>query len=314
MKLPKGGTELQVEFLHKHVSKEILDQVQIVCSIPERIPLHPTKPNILWLHNNYDQLKTPDWFRDKNNHSKYDYYVYNSHWCYEKYRMAFNMPTHNALIIKNGIPEIKVSELNYIKGDPIKLIYHSTPWRGLNILLGAMQKIKNPLITLDVYSSTVIYGSQFEDSMKGIYDDLFEQAKQLPNVNYIGYKPNEYLIENMHKYHIFAYPSIWEETFCGCAVEAMAAGLYCITTDYGALFETCAEFPVYIPITNDANTLVERFAFAIEAVAGRLHESTTKKHLQFQSEYMNNYYNWPKQSHAWSNFLKGAINAKRRPK
>ena len=27
----------------------------------------------------------------------------------------------------------------------------------------------------------------------------------------------------------------------------MAAGLYCITTNYGALFETGAEFPMYIP-------------------------------------------------------------------
>jgi len=311
MRLPKGGTELQVEFLHKNVSKEILEQVQIVCSIPERIPLHPTKPNILWLHNNYDQLKTPDWFKDKNNHSKYDYYVYNSHWCYEKYRTIFDMPTHNALIIKNGIPEIKVSDFKYNQGDPIKMIYHSTPWRGLNVLLGAMQKIKNPLITLDVYSSTAIYGSQFEDQMKGTYDDLFEQARQLPNVNYIGYKPNEYLTENMHTYHIFPYPSIWEETFCISAVEAMAAGLYCITTNYGALYETCAEFPVYIPITNDAHSLIERFAFAIEAVAGRLHEEKTKQHLKFQSEYMYNYYNWTKQAHAWSNFLQGAINVKR---
>ena len=30
-------------------------------------------------------------------------------------------------------------------------------------------------------------------------------------------------------------------------LEAMAAGLYCITTNYGALFETGAEFPMYIP-------------------------------------------------------------------
>jgi hypothetical protein len=50
----------------------------------------------------------------------------------------------------------------YKKGDPIKLIYHSTPWRGLNVLLAAMQMIKNPLITLDVYSSTQIYGDQFK--------------------------------------------------------------------------------------------------------------------------------------------------------
>jgi hypothetical protein len=53
---PRGGTELQVELLEKYVDKKLLDQVQITTSVPEKIPLHPTKPNILWQHNSYDQV------------------------------------------------------------------------------------------------------------------------------------------------------------------------------------------------------------------------------------------------------------------
>ena len=52
---PRGGTELQVELLHKFVDKNLLDKVQITTSGPEKIPLHPTKPNILWQQNSYDQ-------------------------------------------------------------------------------------------------------------------------------------------------------------------------------------------------------------------------------------------------------------------
>ena len=48
---PKGGTELQFEYLEKYVDKNLLDQVQICTSVPEKIPLHPTKPNILWQKN-----------------------------------------------------------------------------------------------------------------------------------------------------------------------------------------------------------------------------------------------------------------------
>ena len=55
-----------------------------------------------------------------------------------------------------------------------------------------MYKIKN--ITLDVYSSNEIYGSEFADKANKDTEDLFEQAKKLPNVNYIGYKPNEYIL------------------------------------------------------------------------------------------------------------------------
>jgi hypothetical protein len=47
-------------------------------------------------------------------------------------------------------------------------------------------------ITLDVYSSTEVYGKSFKDQNDKEYESLYEQARQLPNVNYIGYRPNEY--------------------------------------------------------------------------------------------------------------------------
>jgi glycosyltransferase involved in cell wall biosynthesis len=83
------------------------------------------------------------------------------------------------------------------------------------------------------------------------YKELYEQAKQLPNVNYIGYKPNEYILENLHTYDAFVYPNIWEETFCISALESLAVGLFTVLTDNGALYETGAEFPTYIPMEKD---------------------------------------------------------------
>ena len=44
---PAGGTELQLKFLYDHVDNDLLDKVQITTSVPEKIPLHPNKPNIL---------------------------------------------------------------------------------------------------------------------------------------------------------------------------------------------------------------------------------------------------------------------------
>ena len=80
--LPQGGTELQHGFLEKYADKKLLDQVQITTSVPEKIPLHLTKPNILWQKNSYDQPNIYPWFKDKSNHNKYDWYVFNSHWNY----------------------------------------------------------------------------------------------------------------------------------------------------------------------------------------------------------------------------------------
>ena len=106
---------------------------------------------------------------------------------FEKFRMLFDLPLEKCLVIKNGIDKIQKAK-PYEKDKPIKIIHQNTPWRGLSVLLGAMQLVKNPLITLDVYSSTEVYGKDFMEKNDDNYKELYEQAKQLPNVNYIGYK------------------------------------------------------------------------------------------------------------------------------
>ena len=247
---PRGATEIQMEMLHKHVPKELLDQVQICTSIPGKVPIDPNKVNILWQKNSYDQPNLQEFFGNKARHKEYDWYVFNSHWNYEKFRYFFDIPTDRSIVIKNGIESFPQRKI-YKKGDPIKLIHHCTPWRGLNVLLRAMQEITDPNITLDVYSSTQVYGDQFKQQNDDQFKPLYEQAKQLPNVNYIGYETNEYIKANMNKYDMFVYPSTFEETSCVSALEALASGVHVITNNYGALYETCAEWPVYINYTED---------------------------------------------------------------
>jgi glycosyltransferase involved in cell wall biosynthesis len=208
---PRGATEIQMEMLHKYVSKELLDQVQICTSIPGKVPIDPNKVNILWQKNSWDQPNLQEFFGNKERHKEYDWYVFNSHWNYEKFRYFFDVPTDRSIVIKNGVEDFPIRKI-YKKGEPIKLIHHCTPWRGLNVLLRAMQDVKNPNIILDVYSSTQVYGDEFKKSNDEQFKPLYEQAKQLPNVNYIGYKPNEYIREMMPNYDMFVYPSIFEET------------------------------------------------------------------------------------------------------
>ncbi len=191
---PRGATELQHEMLEKHVSKELLDQVQICTSIPGKVPIDPDKLNILWQKNSWDQPNLQEFFTNKKRHDEYDWYVFNSHWNYEKFRYAFDIPTEKCVVIKNGIDTFPIRKI-YKRGTPIKLIHHCTPWRGLNVLLRAMQEIDNPHIKLDVYSSCKVYGSEFSDNTEKDFEALYEQANKLPNVNYIGYKPHEYIKE-----------------------------------------------------------------------------------------------------------------------
>jgi len=308
---PAGGTEIQLGYLKKYANQGVLDSVQITTSIPEKEPLDPVKSNILWLKNSYDQPNLAPWFQNKDNHSKYDWYVFNSHWSYEKYRYFFKIPEDKCTVIKNAIDYDELQlKTDFTPKKKIKMCYISTPWRGLEIALAAMDGIKDPDITLDVYSSTIIYGKSFQQQNDDKYKHLYEKAKNMPNVNYMGYCDHKTLVSKLKDYDVNCFPSIWEETFCISAMESLAAGQILITTDLGALPETCCEIPIYIPYTQNKPKLALQLAECILQTKRMLSQDLTNP-LKFQQEYYKRFYDWKYIGNHWNNFLKGALNVKR---
>ena len=308
---PQGGTELQLKELVKRVSRGYWKRFKIVTSVPEKKPLHRGKINVLWQKNSYDQPNIYPWFRNKDNHTKYDWYVFNSHWNYEKYRMLFDIPTERCTVIKNAIPTINWKEKKFYKhGDKLKLIYCSTPWRGLNILLATMDLLKDEDIELHLYSSTKIYGDDFDEKNKSLYAALFNQADALKNVHNHGYLDNQSLISKMEDTHVFVHPSIWEETSCISAIEAMAAGNAALVTNFGALYETCADFGYYINYDKNTTTLSRNFAAGIKHLQENLPTGFFIKRLQSQINYYRHYYSWRIRAREWVAFFKTALNKK----
>jgi glycosyltransferase involved in cell wall biosynthesis len=301
---PKGGTELQVAYLKKYVDPKLLDKVQITTSIPEKEPLSFDKKNILWVHNSYDQPNLTGWFSNKLNHGKYDWYVFNSHWTYEKYRLYYKIPTEQSIVIKNGFDDDLIIKQDFKPKDKIKLVYTSTPWRGLHVLLGAMELIKTDKVELDVYSSTQIYGDDFKANNDSQFVDLYEKARSLKNVNYKGYTDHGDLMKSLKNYDVYVHPSTFEETFCLAAMESLACGLVAMTTDLGALYETCAEFPIYVPYLDDPKTLAQQFAYAIDSLPNFIQNIDENK-LKFQQQYYRQFYHWSVIKGHWENFLNG---------
>ena len=109
---------------------------------------------------------------------------------------------------------------------------------------------------------------------------------------------------------MFAYPSIWEETSCISLLESMAAGLYCIVTNYGALYETGAEFTVFVNYETNLVNLAHQFAEGIKACQDMLHEPVIQNHLDLQQNYIKRFYSWDKKALEWSTFLQGVLDAK----
>jgi glycosyltransferase involved in cell wall biosynthesis len=301
---PYGGTEIQLEYLHKYVSKELLDKVNITTSIPEKTPLLIDKTNILWVHNSYDQPNLYPWFKNKLNHRKYDWYVFNSHWTYEKYRMIFDIPTDISLVIKNGFDDDLIVKTEFKPKEKLKLVYTSTPWRGLDVLLSAMEQIKTDKVELDIYSSTQIYGDHFKQISDNQFTALYDKAKTIKNVNYKGYLNHKELMKILHTYDCYIHPSTFEETFCLAAMESLAAGLVTVTTDLGALYETCAEFPIYVPYLKDKEALSKQFAGAIDILPDFVN-SINADAMKFQMQYYRQFYHWNVIKTYWERFLNG---------
>jgi glycosyltransferase involved in cell wall biosynthesis len=112
----------------------------------------------------------------------------------------------------------------------------------------------------------------------------------------------------MPNYDMFVYPSIFEETSCASALEALASGVHVITNNFGALYETCAEWPVYINYSTNYEQMAQDTAGAINIAASYLHEGFMQEHLEEQQKFYKRFYNWEKKGIEWTNFLKGALN------
>jgi glycosyltransferase involved in cell wall biosynthesis len=287
---PRGGTELMYEGLVKHASSFWKPNINLIISNKNVVP---GKINILWQHLSYDQDNARV-MADKEFVSQIDKFVYVSHWQYEKFRYFYNAPEHNAVVIRNCIEPMTFVEKP--KGK-IKLIYTSTPFRGLDVLIDAFVMLNRDDVELDVYSSTKIYGSSYDAATSTQYTMLFDRLKSTKNVNYMGYASNAGVRAAVQRAHIFAYPSTFEETSCISAIEAAAAGCKLLVTNYGALPETLGSWATYVPYNSDRDQLATKYATAL---SNMIDSSVDTKS---QIEYFDKFWTWPYRILDWKAVL-----------
>jgi len=297
---PLGGTEILHEALMRHMGSDWNHNINLIPCVCAHERLMPNKINIIWQQLSYDQDNVK-LMNDKDFTDKVDYFIYGSHWVHEKYRNVFNTPERKSIVIKNAIDKIPFVPKK--KTNKLKLIYTSTPWRGLHLLLDSFERLNRDDVELDVYSSNVIYGKAFEEMTKGMYDQLFARAKKMKNVNYMGYASNAGIRRALQNAHIYTYPSIFEETSCLSAMEAGAAGCKMLVTNYGALYETCSDWATFVTYTSDYDFLIESYTKELNrTIDSYKHDDIF---YERQSNYFNEFYSWDKRIVEWKRFLSG---------
>ena len=271
-----GGSENQMRLLLKYLPDECFKDINLILNNTDQNLLEKDRINILWMQHFVNQEETKN-MGSKKYIDKLDYIIFNSNWNFEKYQYQFKIPENKSLVIRNAIENIDIHEK---PKDKINLIYHTTPWRGLFHLLNVFKKLNLENVELNICSSTKIYGKKFDDVLGKKYKNLFEECKNTKNVNYLGFINNNKIIDLLKKIHIYSFPSIWPETSCISAIEAMGAGCQIVTTNLGALYETCSPFGTFVSFDRNFDNLEKKYLKVLKTFG----QIKTKKNLNYNTK------------------------------
>jgi glycosyltransferase involved in cell wall biosynthesis len=276
------------------------------------------RPVILWTQHAHDQPAMQS-LRDPACVAQWDRIVCISDWQKRMFQEAFKVPLDRLDVLRNAISPLfenmfrDVDHLSKAKAGALRLAYTSTPFRGLDLLLACFPAIRrrHPACRLDIFSSMQVYGqSSSEDGYQAMYD----QCRATEGIDYRGSISQSELAKELAGVTMLAYPNTFAETSCIAVMEALAAGLLVVTSDLGALPETCAGWARLVPPAGPDRTR-EQFAIDFARAADMaLHELQADASQFFrqrlaQSQAINDTYTWDVRAAEWeqagARWLKG---------
>lgn len=298
-----GGTELMKRGLAQRIDPALLDKFLITAS--RYRGSEPGKIDLYWLHDlpgdpESEHLKNGGW-------NKFEKLLFVSNWQFQAYQNYYGLPWYKGVIMQNAIDPITPN-----KPDPkekIKLIYCTTPHRGLDILLPVFDQLsqKYDNIELDVFSSFKAYGWDQRDEP---YKPLFDFCENHPKINYHGFQPNEVVRKALSEAHIFAYPSTWLETSCIALMEAMSAGCICVHPNYGALYETAANWTWMYQWNQTKRDHAQTFYSILDALIPEVGSESVTSRVMSQKSYADVFYSWKMREMQWTQLLEAIAASK----
>ena len=208
------------------------------------------KTNWLWMHD----LNKEDKFLPEHAEA-YDKVFGVSEWHRDYLKMVYPFLGDKTDYFYNGINLDRFPPLDFRKKQHFKLVYTSSPDRGLLNLLGIWPYIINqePEAELhifygwDNFDALIARGSSSSWGLKRIKDAILGRMEGQKGIFWRGNLPQPELTKELSTAQVWAYPTTFTEVFCLSAVEAMAAGLVPVTSILGALPEVLGDVGIQIP-------------------------------------------------------------------
>jgi glycosyltransferase involved in cell wall biosynthesis len=291
---------------------------RIRASFGSKIPL------LLWCHLDVDQPYIAA-LRQEEERQAWSGYVMVSQWQAERFAGHFGTDLARTHVIGNAISPafqaLSPGPAWFETGQAPTLFYASTPYRGLDILLQCFPAIRArvPDVRLKIHSSMGIYGlGEAHDR----YGYLYELARNLPGVDYLGPVSQPELAVSLQSAAALAYPTTFDETSCIVAMEALASGADVLTTDRGALPETLHGFGCMLksselktPLaTNDklANTFIDMVVHSLTHARQNPQEAGARRKAQMAFAREN--YVWDLRAQQWIALAEDLARKKQRMK
>jgi glycosyltransferase involved in cell wall biosynthesis len=241
--LPSGGTEKAVIFLGEALTKlghevvtattpgqEMPGNVDVVITQHAEFFQHyPDAKKIWWTHHFSDQPIIKEqacWAR------AYADTIVTLSQCHKQ--DFFSSVSLDSVVLPHGVWWEEICTT--VAREDFRLIYDSTPFRGLERIPGLFAEIKErePGATIAIASSMRTYGDETGDEQ---YKGLFDELAAMDGVELLGSLNQEQLYREYARASVFFYPCTWPETYCLALDEAIAHGCIPLVTKLGALPE-----------------------------------------------------------------------------
>ena len=249
--------------------------------------------------------KPIQFLRDGELLKKIDRFCLNSSWQAETFKKHFGIKNGTIFLMRNGYdPSLFKPDIPKIKG---RLIYCSTPARGLDVLVELFPKIRKRFKAAEllVFSDYEIYGFPRGEIAKR-YPNMFKKMNQ-PGIHWFGNVQRSRMMEELQKAYILAYPAHFNETSCMAAIEAQAAGTVPVSTRLAALPETILHGKTGILIPGNSRSFIYKWRY-VRAIHDLLQNDEKWLALsEAGKKKMAELYTWDKIALEWDEFFKKVL-------
>lgn len=297
-----GGTEQCKRAIAAKLPPELVENFQVICSRIRKI--EEDKIRIYWVHDLPTDPET-NHLKDESSRDRFHKIVFCGQWQYNQY-LGLGIPPDDKLQVIDTPIEVFENLKPKSKDGQIRLIYASTPQRGLALLVPVFTKLteKYKNIHLDVFSSFGIYGWPDADKQ---FQELFDICKAHPQITYHGFASNEKVREAFGQAHIFAYPSIWPECNSRVLIEAMSAGCLAVHPNYAGLSDTSGCLTAQYQWDYDNSRHANKFYHLLDHSIQIVNLEDTQNYLRFVKHYADMRYDINKIAAIWEDTMQALL-------